>query len=87
MISARLRWTPSAVVTTKGYESRSTDVTLPRMISAPKRSACARISAIRSGPMMPSRNPGQFSTSVVSISCPPASSPSMSRGFRLARAV
>ena len=36
--------------------------------------------------MMPSRNPGQFSTSVVSISWPPASSPSMSSGFRLARA-
>jgi hypothetical protein len=31
--------------------------------------------------------PGQFSTSVVSISCPPASSPSMTSGFRLARAV
>ena len=38
------------------------------------------------GPMMPSRNPGQFSTIVVSISCPPASSPSISRGLRLARA-
>src|SRR5438128_1407392 len=56
------------------------------MISVPKRSACARISAIRSGPMMPSRNPGKFSTAVVSISCPPASWPSMSSGLRLARA-
>ena len=36
--------------------------------------------------MMPSRNPGQFSTIVVSISCPPASRPSTSVGFRLARA-
>src|SRR4029453_8318058 len=36
--------------------------------------------------MMPSRKPGQFSTSVVSINCPPASSPSMMSGFRLARA-
>src|SRR4029078_1208210 len=41
----------------------------------------------RSGPMMPSRWPGQFSTSVVSISWPPASRPSMTSGFRLARAV
>ena len=37
--------------------------------------------------MMPSRKPGQFSTSVVSISWPPASRPSMTSGFRLARAV
>src|SRR3954470_2377161 len=37
--------------------------------------------------MIPSRYPGQFSTSVVSINCPPASSPSMRRGFRFARAV
>src|SRR4029453_3021436 len=57
------------------------------MISAPNRSAWARISAIRSGPMMPSRWPGQFSTRVVSISCPPASSPSMSNGLRFALAV
>src|SRR4051794_5924489 len=57
------------------------------MISAPKRSAWARISPISSGPMMPSRCPGQFSTSVVSINWPPASSPSMTSGLRLARAV
>src|SRR5580765_684703 len=57
------------------------------MISAPNRSACARISAIRSGPMIPSRYPGQFSTIVVSINWPPASSPSMTSGFRFARAV
>ena len=56
------------------------------MISAPNRSAWTRISAIRSGPMIPSRNPGQFSTSVVNINCPPASSPSMSSGFKFARA-
>src|SRR4051812_44184784 len=37
--------------------------------------------------MTPSLCPGQFSTSVVSISCPPASRPSMTSGFRLARAV
>src|SRR5687768_15598808 len=57
------------------------------MISAPNRSAWARISAINSGPITPSRWPGQFSTMVVIISWPPASSPSMTSGFRLARAL
>ena len=70
-----------------GRFRRSTDMTLPASTSVPNRSACARISTMRSGPMMPSRNPGQFSTIVVSISCPPASSPSIRRGLRLARAV
>ena len=37
--------------------------------------------------MIPSLNPGQFSTIVVSISWPPASSPSIRSGFKLARAV
>src|SRR3954469_6049387 len=57
------------------------------MTSAPKCSACARISPISSGPMIPALKPGKFSTSVVSISCPPASRPSMIRGLRFARAV
>src|SRR5215510_6425866 len=78
---------PSSKVTTNGRCFRSTRVTLPCTISAPNRSACARISVIRSGPIIPSRNPGQFSTIVVSISCPPASRPSTSSGVRLARAV
>ncbi len=86
MIRPRVRYSPSDVVTTNGRRLRSTAVTVPRMTSAPNRSAWARISAISSGPMMPSRYPGQFSTSVVSISCPPASSPSMSSGLRFARA-
>ena len=61
--------------------------------SAPKRSACSRNFIMSSGPMMPSGNPGKFSTSVVSMSCPPGwsdvddGSPSMTRGFRFARAV
>ncbi len=50
-----------------GRRLRSTRWTFPFMTSVPKRSACTRISVIRSGPMMPSRNPGQFSTMVVSI--------------------
>ena len=36
--------------------------------------------------MMPSRKPGQFSTIVVSINWPPASTPSMTSGDRFARA-
>ena len=39
-----------------------------RPIRSTTRSACARMSAMRSGPMIPSRKPGQFSTKVVSIS-------------------
>ena len=66
-----------------GRRETSTAVTSPWTISAPKRSACARISAISSGPMMPSRKPGKFSTIVVSISCPPASSPSMTSGLQV----
>ena len=55
--------------------------------SAPKRSAWARMLSISSGPMMPSRKPGKFSTSVVFISAPPAvTEPSNMSGARLARA-
>ena len=77
----------SAVRTVNGRWPSSTAVTLPWMMVAPNRSACARISAMSSGPMTPSRKPGKFSTIVVSISWPPASSPSMRSGFRFARAV
>ena len=62
-------------------------------MSAPKRSACSRKRIMSSGPMTPSGKPGKFSTSVVSISCPPGwseveeGSPSITRGARLARAV
>ena len=55
--------------------------------SAPKRSAWARISSISAGPMIPSRNPGKFSTSVVFISAPPAvTEPSKTNGCSEARA-
>ena len=44
--------------------------------------------SISSGPMMPSWNPGKFSTSVVFISAPPAvTEPSNTSGFSDARAV
>src|SRR4051794_4370197 len=87
MITELARYSASVVLMTNGVVQRSTEVTWFCTIVAPNRSACARISVIRSGPRMPSRCPGQFSTSVVSISCPPASSPSMTSGCRLARAV
>lgn len=35
------------------------------------RAACFRMFIIKSGPRMPSGNPGKFSTSVVAMSCPP----------------
>ena len=72
---------------------RSTSTTSSGTSSAPNRSAWARISSIRAGPMMPSGKPGKFSTSVVSISWPPGwslvedGSPSSTTGARLARAV
>jgi hypothetical protein len=57
--------------TRNGRREKSTRSTSWSRISVPKRSACARISAMRSGPMIPSRKPGKFSTSVVVMSCPP----------------
>ena len=86
MMSDRVSCACSPTRTTNGGAASSTAVTSPATISAPNRSACARISAMSSGPMMPSRNPGKFSTAVVSINCPPDSRPSMTRGSRFARA-
>src|SRR6476661_3615845 len=87
MMSERARYSCSDVLTRKGCEQTSTATTLPWTTVEPKRSAWARISAIRSGPRIPFLNPGKFSTSVVSISCPPASMPSINNGCRLALAV
>ena len=78
---------PSAVFTIFVSPVRSSSMTSSETISAPKRSAWARISSIRAGPWMPSRKPGKFSTSVVFISAPPAvTEPSKTSGARLARA-
>ena len=66
---------------------RSTSTMSSETSSAPNRSAWARISSIRAGPMMPSRKPGKFSTSVVFISAPPAvTEPSNTSGCSEARA-
>mmetsp|Transcript_9820 Transcript_9820/g.24861 ORF Transcript_9820/g.24861 Transcript_9820/m.24861 type:complete len:220 (+) Transcript_9820:913-1572(+) len=43
--------------------------------SAPHLSAWFRIRSMRSGPVIPSGNPGKFSTSVVVMSCPPGTPP------------
>ena len=76
-----------AVLTTFTSPVRSTSTTSSATISAPKRSAWARISSISAGPMMPSRKPGKFSTSVVFISAPPAvTEPSNTSGLSDARA-
>ena len=87
-MTARARCSvPSESVTTLTSPSRRTDCTSSVTISAPKRSAWARMFSMRSGPMMPSRKPGKFSTSVVFISAPPAvTAPSNISGSRLARA-
>ena len=92
-MTALAGYSVSRTQTRKGRSLKSTLVTFSVMISVPNRSACSRIPCISSGPMMPSGNPGKFSTSVVSISWPPGwslvldGSPSMSSGARLARAV
>jgi hypothetical protein len=54
--------------------------------SAPKRSACVRMSSMSWGPCTPSAKPGKFSTSVVVISAPPNCEPSNTSGWRFARA-
>jgi len=87
MISAFAVYVRPSASTRNGGGDRLTEVTAAATSSVPNRSAWARISAIRSGPMMPFRNPGKFSTSVVVVSWPPASRPSNSSGFKLARAV
>ena len=87
MMSVFAWYSVSSVRTLIGWLQSSTAVTWLWISVAPNRSAWARISAIRSGPMMPSRYPGKFSTSVVSINWPPASMPSMTSGCRFARAV
>ncbi len=85
MIIASPRYSVLPTQTPNGDVERSTRSASAVMNSAPKRSACSRNFIISSGPRMPSGNPGKFSTSVVSMSCPPAPMPSMTIGFRLAR--
>jgi hypothetical protein len=58
--------------TTNGRREKSTAVASSAIMSVPNRSACLRIVSISSGPMTPSTKPGKFSTSVVSMSWPPA---------------
>jgi len=53
----------------------------------PNRSACAFMSVIRSGPVIPLGNPGKFSTSVVVVSWPPCSLPAIMSVFKNAREV
>src|SRR5882724_2275248 len=69
-----------------GRFDKSTSETAPDLNSAPNFSACLRMFAISSGPMIPSGSPGKFSTCVVRESCPPGSCPSNTTGFRFARA-
>ena len=54
-------------------------------MSVPTARLCASIRAIRSGPMT-CTSPGQFSTSVVIVSCPPGWMPCTSTGSSIARA-
>ena len=60
------------VVTVNGRIDRSTAEASSMMKRVLSRSACVRICVTRSGPAIPSGNPGKFSTVVVVSSCPPA---------------
>ena len=77
----------------KGRLATSSFCTLVTRRSAPKRSACSRMWAMSSGPVMPVGKPGKFSMSVVSMSWPPGwsvvedGSPSITSGRSRARAV
>ena len=86
MMTLLARCSSSPTQTRKGRSDRSTRDTSAASKVAPKRSAWARMCCISSGPVTPSGKPGKFSTSVVSINCPPAPKPSMMKGDRLARA-
>ena len=86
MMRAWQVYSASAVVTRKGRCERSTWVASAATMRVPNRSACAFISSMRAGPMMPSRKPGKFSTSVVMVSWPPGCIPSRRSGLRVARA-
>ena len=87
-ITVRARSTsPLSSVSVNGRDEKSTRSTSPVRNAVPKCSAWARMSAISCGPITPSRCPGQFSTIVVMVSCPPGWRPSMTSGCRLARAV
>ena len=85
-VRARITW-PLSRVNANGRDEKSTRSTSPLRNAVPKCSAWARMSAINCGPITPSRCPGQFSTIVVMVSCPPGCNPSMTSGCRLARAV
>ncbi len=61
------------------------DETWSETTSAPVSRACASIRTIRSGPMTEA-SPGQFSTSVVMVSCPPGWMPWITSGSSMARA-
>ena len=86
-MTARARSVMPPSVTVLISPVRSPAVAVSLRNSAPNRSACLRMLAIRSGPTMPSGKPGKFCTSLVVISAPPYVMPSITSGRRLARAV
>ncbi|CPU62858.1 Uncharacterised protein [Mycobacteroides abscessus] len=78
---------PLPVTTVLTGPSRSSSVASSHSMRAPNRSACFCMWSMSSGPMIPSGNPGKFSTSVVFINAPPAvTDPASTSGDRPARA-
>jgi len=58
MITALAVYSSEAVITRNGRRAKSTLVTSSSTIAVPILSACARMSSMRSGPIIASRNPG-----------------------------
>ena len=93
-------WAPVAIITDLALYSlfpthaensptflKATFSTSSSTIFAPNLSACLRILSMSFGPMIPSGNPGKFSTSVVNINCPPQEVPPITTVERAARVV
>ena len=68
IISESPEYDADEVATVNGGRRISTFVTTPATISV-QTALPGSIATIKSGPMMPSRNPGKLSTAVVSMSC------------------
>ena len=83
MITVRVSIHSPSMLSRNGRVEKSVSSTAPCRYSAPKFCACFFMFSTRSGPWIPSGNPGKFSTSVVRESCPPASCPLTTSGLQI----
>ncbi len=83
MMSVRVWMVSWPRLSSKGRFVRSMELRWAMRSSAPKRTACFFMFSMRSGPWMPSGQPGKFSTRVVMESCPPGSWPSRTQRLQV----